>query len=165
MHSRKLIAVLVLAAGLVVPGTVFAGPAAADVESCEVEIVEIVAYDVSEKDGKDELRVKIGGNLFPNNGYVNARNGDTLSPGDFGDPVALLEVDDGDLAVSLREVTPPYVNDGYNLGSAYASATQCSGLDPGYFVEDEDIVQGDVNGNSSKHYEYAITLRLIGRSG
>ncbi|UBU09558.1 hypothetical protein [Nonomuraea gerenzanensis] len=165
MHSRKLIAILALVTGLAAPGAVFAGPAAADVESCEVEIVEIIAYDVSEKDGKDELRVKIGGNLFPNNGWVNARNGDVLGPGSFGDPVALLEVDDGDLAVSLREVTPPYVNDGYNLGTAYASATQCSNLDPGYFVEDEDYIEGNVNGNSNKHYDYAIRLRLIGRSG
>lgn len=158
MRSHRLLTALVLAGALAAPAAI-AGPAAALADSCRVELHDIDAYNVAERDGQDELRFRVDGNLFPRFGdkYHAMRSGDDADPGDFGNPTTLLVVGQN-VTFSLREVTPPAVGEGDSLGAATAWSSTCAALD-----EDEvDYDETTITGSEPTSYSYKVTLKLIG---
>lgn len=154
MRSAPLITALALAAGLT------ATPAAASVaaSNCRVELYDIDNHDVDERDGKDELRFLVGGNLFPPNGYVNVRNGDDRDPADFGFPSTSVS-NTGSATFDLREVTPPAVGRGDSLGTVVVwGSTVCAPLATGAVDYVEDFVEGD----DETFYSYQVKLKVTG---
>ncbi|MEV1167217.1 hypothetical protein [Nonomuraea sp. NPDC049784] len=158
MRSHKLIAGLALAAGLAAPAVLAVTPAHATAASCRVDLYKIVANNVAERDGKDELRFKVDGNLFPKFGdkYHVMKSGDTAYATAFGNPTTLLVVGSGNKLFGLREVTPPFVSDGDPLGSATAHESTCKGLSAGQHADDPTIITG----TDETAYTYTVTLRL-----
>ncbi|MEV0379304.1 hypothetical protein [Nonomuraea sp. NPDC050643] len=160
MRSPKLIAALALAAGLIAPMAVAALPAAASsmASFCQVELYDIDNLNVDERDGKDELRFLVGGNLFPNNGYYNMRNGDDGDPADFGFPSTVVS-DTGSVSFDLREVTPPAVGRGDSLGTATVSGSSvCAPLAVGASTTVVDYVDG----TDETFYSYRVELEVTG---
>lgn len=90
MRSRKTIAALALAGGLAAPVVLAASPAAAMAASCRVELYDIDAGSPAERDGQDELRFIVQGNLFPrfDDTHYPMRSGDDGDPADFENPTA-----------------------------------------------------------------------------
>ncbi|TYB59222.1 hypothetical protein FXF51_35215 [Nonomuraea sp. PA05] len=160
MHSHKLIAALALAAGLAAPAVLAASPATATAmaANCRVELYDIDNLNVDERDGKDELRFLVGGNLFPNNGYVNMRNGDDADPADFGNPSTVVG-NSGSVSFSLREVTPPVVGSGDSLGSISVSGSSvCAPL----ATNAVDYVEDFIDGTDETFYSYQVKLKVTG---
>ncbi|WP_433435648.1 hypothetical protein [Nonomuraea sp. CA-141351] len=157
MRSHKLIAGLALATGLAAPAVLAATPAHATAASCRVDLFKIVANNVAEKDGQDELRFEVDGNLFPKFGdkYHAMKSGDTAYAAAFGNPTTLLVVGSGNESFDLREVTPPIVSDGDHLGWATAYQSTCEGLSAGQHADDTTIIQG----TDETAYTYTVTLR------
>ncbi|MEU7899982.1 hypothetical protein AB0B45_45010 [Nonomuraea sp. NPDC049152] len=157
MHSHKLIAALSLAVGLVAPVALAASPAAAAAGSCRVELYDIDALNVGERDGHDELRFLVGGNLFPNNGWFTMDTGDDGDPADFGHPSTVV-TSNGTASFNLREVTPPWVNSGASLGSVIAHGSTCAPLAVGAVDYEEDFIDG----THGTFYSYKVKLKLTG---
>ncbi|GAA3254304.1 hypothetical protein [Nonomuraea helvata] len=157
MRSHKLIAGLALATGLAAPAALAASPAQAAPGSCRVDLHKIVANNVAERDGKDELRFKVDGNLFPKFGdkFHAMKSGDSADGADFGNPTTLVVLDSGNKSFNLREVTPPIVGDGDSLGSATAHESTCRGLSTGQHADDVTIISG----SDETQYTYTVTLR------
>ncbi|MCK2213848.1 hypothetical protein MF672_008600 [Actinomadura sp. ATCC 31491] len=156
MRSRPLIAALALAGGMIAPVLAVTGPAHA-AGSCRVDLYDIDANNVAERDGQDELRFKVDGNLFPKFGakYFAMRSGGDGDPGDFGNPTTLL-VGSTNVKFDLREVTPPIIGEGDSLGVAVAHASICAGLSSGDVDYDTTIIQG----HDETDYTYTVKLKL-----
>ncbi|TDD18875.1 hypothetical protein [Nonomuraea diastatica] len=157
MRSHKLIAALTLALGLAAPAALVASPATALASSCRVELHDIDADNVVERDGRDELRFLVQGNLFPRNGAHNMQSGDDANPSDFGDPTGAIN-NGQDVFFNLREVERPVLGRGDSLGSAIAEAATCAGLDVNETHIDTDIISG-----SNPDYSYTVKLKLTGQ--
>ncbi|GAA2210496.1 hypothetical protein GCM10009850_059550 [Nonomuraea monospora] len=167
MHSHKLIAALALATGLAAPAALVATPALAATSTtlsstmastCRVELYDIDNLDVDERDGKDELRFLVGGNLFPRPGYFAMRNGDDGDPADFGNPSTAVS-STGSVSFNLREVTPPIVGSGDSLGSITVSGSSvCAPLTTGGV----DYVQDVIDGTDETFYSYLVELKVTG---
>ncbi|MFG1704987.1 hypothetical protein ACFLIM_17505 [Nonomuraea sp. M3C6] len=157
MHSHKLIATLALAVGLAAPTALAASPAAAATGSCLVELHDIDALNVAERDGHDELRFLVGGNLFPNNGWFSMSTNSDGDPNQFGFPSTVVS-STGTASFNLREVTPPWVNSGDSLGSVVAHGSVCAPLGPG----DEDYEEDFIEGTDGTFYSYLVELKLTG---
>ncbi|MEV4169249.1 hypothetical protein [Nonomuraea sp. NPDC049709] len=156
MRSHKLIVSLGLVAGLAVPAALAASPAAA-ASQCRVELYDIDNLNIAERDGKDELRFLVGGNLFPNNGYYNMYNGGDGDPGDFGYPSTVV-TSTGTVSFNLREVQPPAVGMGDSLGSVVAHGSVCAPLAVGAVDYEEDYIDG----THETFYSYRVKLKLTG---
>ncbi|GAA4914890.1 hypothetical protein HD597_010683 [Nonomuraea thailandensis] len=157
MRTPRLITALALATGLAAAGALTAGPATAMAANCRVELYDIDNLNVAERDGKDELRFLVGGNLFPN-GYVNMRNGDDADPADFGNPSTVVS-SAGSVSFNLREVTPPAIGSGDSLGSISVSGSSvCAPLATNGVAYVEDIIDG----THETFYSYLVELRVTG---
>ncbi|GGT20398.1 hypothetical protein ACFFV7_14715 [Nonomuraea spiralis] len=157
MHAHRLITTFALAAGVVAPVALAAGPAAATTASCVVTLYDLDANNVAERDGKDELRFLVDGNLFPkfNANYFSMKTGGDGDPADFEFPSTLL-VGSGDVKFDLREVTPPAVGQGDSLGKATAHGSVCAGLAVGADTTEMSLVQG----HDETDYSYTVQLKL-----
>ncbi|MED7929039.1 hypothetical protein SMD20_32655 [Nonomuraea sp. LP-02] len=158
MRSHKLIAALALAGGMAAPVLVATGPAHA-AGSCSVTLYDIDAYNVAERDGQDELRFRVDGNMFPRFGdkYFAMRSGGDGDPADFGNPTTLLS-SSGTVSFDLREVTPPAVGEGDSLGSAVAHGSRCAPL-----ATDETYIETTfITGEDPTEYSYRVRLKLTG---
>jgi hypothetical protein len=161
MHSHKLIAALALATGLAAPVALTASPASAAMAgSCTVTLYDIDAFNVAERDGRDELRFEVGGNLFPrfSSNWFGMTAGSDGDPGEFENPSDLI-VNNNDVTFDLREVTPPAVGRGDRLGVATAHDSVCDGLAVGATAIEEDIITG----TDETAYSYSVRLLLTGR--
>ncbi|QYC45631.1 hypothetical protein Nocox_40440 [Nonomuraea coxensis DSM 45129] len=159
MRSHQLIAALALVGGMAAPVLVATGPALA-AGSCRVDLYDIDAHNVAERDGQDELRFRVDGNLFPRFGdkYFPMRSGGDGDPADFGNPTTLL-VGTENVSFNLREVTPPAVGEGDSLGSAIAHGSVCAGLDEDETEIETTIIEGD----DPTEYSYTVRLKLTGQ--
>jgi hypothetical protein len=159
MPSHKLIAGLALAVGLVVPPAVTASPAAAMATSCRVELYDIDSLNAAERDGRDELRFLVGGNLFPrfNDNYFPMVTGGDGDPADFESPTTIVGTI-GSVGFDLREVTPPAAGTGISLGVAIANGLTCFALASGEVAIEETFVQG----TDETFYSYQVRLKLTG---
>ncbi|MFI6924800.1 hypothetical protein ACIBIZ_32985 [Nonomuraea spiralis] len=157
MHAHRLITTFALAAGFAAPVALAAVPAAAATTSCVVTLYDIDANNVAERDGKDELRFKVDGNLFPkfNAKYFSMKTGGDGDPADFEHPSTLL-VGSEDVTFDLREVTPPAVSEGDSLGKATAHGSVCAGLAVGADTTETSIVEG----HDETDYTYTVRLKL-----
>ncbi|MFI7690199.1 hypothetical protein ACIBQ6_14075 [Nonomuraea sp. NPDC049655] len=161
MHAHRLIATLALAAGVAAPTALTAVPAtattAATTASCVITLYDIDANNVAERDGKDELRFKVDGNLFPkfSANYFSMKTGGDGDPADFEYPSTLL-VGSEDVKFDLREVTPPIVGEGDSLGKATAHGSVCAGLAVGADTTETTIVEG----TDETDYTYTVRLKL-----
>ncbi|RJL32799.1 hypothetical protein [Bailinhaonella thermotolerans] len=162
MRSHKLITGLALAAGLTAPVALTAAPAGAQAlaSMCRVELYDIDAFDIAERDGEDELRFSVGGNLFPrfNANFFDMRNGDDGDPADFENPATTVS-STGSAGFSLREVDPPIVGSGDDLGTVTASGpTHCAPLAVGGVAYVEDYLEGA----APTWYSYRVKLKVTG---
>ncbi|GAA2684409.1 hypothetical protein [Nonomuraea recticatena] len=157
MRSHKLILALALTAGLTVSAAVSsASPAGATsaAATCRVELNYVDAYDVEENNG-DEIRIDLAGYMYPSgNQYVAVNNGDRAYSGNFANPTTTIGTT-GSALFSLREVTPPAVGQGDELGSVTARGSTCATLATGQIA------------NISKHifgtgYWYYMSLVMTG---
>ncbi|GIH80068.1 hypothetical protein [Planobispora longispora] len=132
MRSDKLLT-LALTAGLAVSATVSAAsPAGARsaAATCRVEVNYVDAYDTEENNG-DEIRINLAGYMYPSgNNYVAMNSGDTAYSGNFANPATTIGTT-GSALFSLREVTPPAVGQGDELGSVTARGSTCATLATG----------------------------------
>ncbi|MBT2229112.1 hypothetical protein [Nonomuraea sp. NEAU-A123] len=159
MRSQKLIPALALAAGLAVPAVLAAAPpagATALATNCSVAFYDLDASAVDEVDGKDELRLEVGSRLFPNS-WVNMQAGDDADPVDF-DYASVNLSSSSSLAFNLREVQPPIVKAGFNLGTIIVDGSDCAGLSTGQYA----IVGGIVSGTHDSYYEYNLRFKMTG---
>ncbi|MGI5270469.1 hypothetical protein ACQEUU_15045 [Nonomuraea sp. CA-218870] len=158
MRSHQLIAGLALAVGLVVPPAVTAAPAAAMATSCRVELYDIDSLNAAERDGRDELRFLVGGNLFPrfNDDYFPMVTGGDGDPADFEFPTSIVTI--GSVGFDLREVTPPAAGTGDSLGVAIANGTTCFALARGEVAIEETFLDG----TDETFYSYHVRLKLTG---
>ncbi|NUP00591.1 MAG: hypothetical protein HOV96_06695 [Nonomuraea sp.] len=158
MHAHRLIAALALTTGLAAPAALTAIPATATTTSCVITLYDIDAGNVAERDGKDELRFKVDGNLFPkfSANYYSMKTGGDGDPADFEHPSTLL-VGSEDVKFDLREVTPPVVGEGDSLGVATAHGSVCAGLAVGASTTETKIITG----HDETDYTYTVKLKLV----
>ncbi|MEV0390709.1 hypothetical protein [Nonomuraea sp. NPDC050643] len=157
MHSRKVIATLALAGGLVAPMALTAAPAAAMAGSCRVELFHIDAGNVADRDGQDELRFLVDGNLFPR---INANNfgmnaGDDGDPGDFEDPTSII-VNTQNVDFGLRETDGPVWGQGDLLGTVTGLGSTCAGLATGA----TRTITRTLTGTEQTAYSYVVSLEM-----
>lgn len=155
-HSYKLAAALALTAAVAVPAAP-AAQAATATSSCRVEFYDLDAIEVAESDGKDEIRVRLLPYLYPA-GWVNMRAGDDADPADFNIPDITIS---GNTikSYSLREVTPPLVGAGVELGAIEVYGGTCGTLDPGeVYTYTKNIV-----GTYEESFWYVMKVRMIGQ--
>ncbi|GAA2986081.1 hypothetical protein [Streptosporangium longisporum] len=159
MHSRKVIAALALAAGLVAPMALAATPAAAMVGSCRVELYDIDAGNVADRDGRDEVRFLVGGNLFPrlNANYFGMNTGDDGDPGQFEDPATIIQ-NTQNAVFDLRETDGPVWGQGDSLGTVTALGSTCAGLTT---AGDSTIITDTLTGTEQTAYSYQVRLKMI----
>ncbi|MEU4408639.1 hypothetical protein AB0F88_29315 [Streptosporangium sp. NPDC023963] len=157
MHSRKVIAALALAGGLVAPVALAATPAAAMAGSCRVELYDIDAGNVADRDGRDEVRFLVGGNLFPrlNANYFGMNAGGDGDPGDFEDPTSII-LNTQDVVFDLRETDGPVWGRGDSLGTVTASGSTCAGLATGAST----IIADTLTGTEQTAYSYVVRLEM-----
>ncbi|WP_127937204.1 hypothetical protein [Nonomuraea polychroma] len=160
MRSRKTMAALALAGGLVTPAVLAASPAAAAADSCRVTLYDIDAGSVADRDGRDELRFRVEGNLFPrfDAKYHPMRAGGDGDPADFEHPVAIISRTE-DVRFNLRETEGPAWGAGDSLGSVVARGSTCAGLDEG----ETEIVSETLEGRQPTKYEYVVRIKLTGQ--
>ncbi|MEU8203529.1 hypothetical protein [Streptosporangium sp. NPDC049046] len=159
MHSRKVIAALALAGGLVAPMALAATPAAAMAGSCRVELEDIDAGNVADRDGRDELRFLVDGNLFPriNANYYGMNAGDDGDPRDFEYPTSII-LNTQDVVFDLREVDGPVWGQGDRLGTVTALGSTCAGLATGAVR----IITRTLTGTEQTDYSYVVSLEMTG---
>ncbi|MFI6456291.1 hypothetical protein ACIBF6_32605 [Streptosporangium amethystogenes] len=157
MHSRKVIAALALAGGLVAPMALAATPAAAMAGSCRVELYDIDAGNVADRDGRDELRFLVDGNLFPriNANYFGMNAGDDGDPGDFEGPTSII-LNTQDVDFDLREVDGPIWGQGDLLGTVTAPGSTCAGLATGA----TRTITRTLTGTEQTVYSYVVSLKM-----
>lgn len=127
MRSHKLLLALAMTAGL---AAATASPAAATTmaSTCRVEVNFVDAYDTEENSG-DEVRIRLAGYMYPSN-YVAMNNGNRAFSGNFANPTTTIGTT-GSALFSLREVTPPVIGQGDELGSVTAQGSTCATLATG----------------------------------
>ncbi|MEU0484146.1 hypothetical protein ABZ260_33815 [Streptosporangium sp. NPDC006013] len=157
MHSRKVIAALALTGGLVAPMALAATPAAAMAGSCRVELYDIDAGNVADRDGRDELRFLVDGNLFPriNANYFGMNAGDDGNPGDFEDPTSII-LNTQDVDFDLREADGPIWGQGDRLGTVTAPGSTCAGLATGA----TRTITRTLTGTEQTAYSYVVSLKM-----
>ncbi|MGC5014352.1 hypothetical protein ACLQ2R_26610 [Streptosporangium sp. DT93] len=157
MHSRKVIAALALSAGLVAPVALAATPAAAMAGSCSVTLYDIDAGNVADRDGRDELRFLVDGNLFPrlNANYYGMNSGGDGDPGDFENPSSII-LSNQNVSFQLRETDGPAWGQGDLLGTVTAFGATCAGLAAGA----DTIVPGILTGTQQTSYSYEVRLKM-----
>ncbi|WP_433359226.1 hypothetical protein [Streptosporangium sp. CA-115845] len=157
MHSRKVIAALTLAGGLVAPMALAAAPASAMAGSCRVELYDIDAGNVADRDGRDELRFLVDGNLFPriNANYFGMNAGDDGDPGDFEDPTSII-LSTQDVDFDLRETDGPVWGQGDLLGTVTALGNTCAGLATGA----TRTITRTLTGTEQTAYSYVVSLEM-----
>jgi hypothetical protein len=157
MHSRKVIAALALAGGLVAPMALAATPAAAMAGSCRVELYDIDAGNVADQDGRDELRFLVDGNLFPriNANYFGMNAGDDGDPGDFEDPTSII-VNTQNVVFDLREADGPVWGQGDRLGTVTGLGSTCAGLATGA----TRTITRTLTGTQQTAYSYVVSLEM-----
>ncbi|MDA0635442.1 hypothetical protein OUY22_18625 [Nonomuraea sp. MCN248] len=159
MRSHKLIAGLALTVGVVTPLAVTANPAAARATSCRVQLYDIDSLNAAERDGRDELRFLVGGNLFPRftEDYFPMVTGGDGDPADFEHPTTVVGTI-GSVGFDLREVTPPAAGTGDSLGVAIANGVTCFALDRGEVAIEDTFLDG----TDETFYSYHVRLKLTG---
>ncbi|HUR02750.1 MAG TPA: hypothetical protein VM347_09430 [Nonomuraea sp.] len=161
MRSHKLIPALALAAGLAVPATLATAPpagATARAATCRVEVDFVDSNNVDESDGVDEIRINLGGIMYPaGNTWVSMWAGARAYTASFGSPSATIG-SAGSALFSLREVTPPFVASGTNLGSITARGSTCAGLATGQVA----TISKTISGTDDTFYSYFISLVMTG---
>lgn len=159
MHSRKMIAALALAGGMVAPVALATTPAAAMAGSCRVTLYDIDAGNVADRDGRDELRFLVDGNLFPriNANYYGMNAGDDGDPGDFENPTSII-LSTQNVAFQLREADGPIWGRGDLLGTVTATGGTCAGLPTGGTT----TVTRTLTGTEQTAYSYVVSLKLTG---
>lgn len=159
MRSRKTIAALALAGGLAAPVVLAASPAAAMAASCRVELYDIDAGSPAERDGQDELRFIVQGNLFPrfDDTHYPMRSGDDGDPADFENPTAIISSTEN-VAFNLREADGPIWGQGDGLGIVTAFGATCAGLD----TDETEIVDETLEGFQPTEYDYRVRLKMTG---
>ncbi|MEU8383428.1 hypothetical protein [Streptosporangium sp. NPDC048865] len=157
MHSRRTIAALALAGGLVAPAALAATPAAAMAGSCRVELYDVDAGNVADRDGRDEIRFLVDGNLFPriNANYFGMNAGDDGDPGDFEDPTSII-LSTEDVDFDLRETDGPVWGQGDLLGTVTAPGNTCAGLATGATT----IIARTLTGTEQTAYSYVVRLEM-----
>lgn len=157
MHSRKVIAALALAGGLVASTAPAATPAAATAGSCRVELYDIDAGNVADRDGRDELRFLVDGNLFPriNANYFGMNAGDDGDPGEFEDPTSIIP-NTLDVDFELRETDGPAWGQGDRLGTVTALGSTCAGLATGA----TRTITRTLTGTEQTAYSYVVSLEM-----
>ncbi|MFG1947236.1 hypothetical protein [Nonomuraea sp. NPDC048826] len=155
MRSHKLMTALALAAGLAA-ATASAAPAAATTSAatCRVEVNYLDAYDTEENNG-DEIKINLAGYMYPSGGqYVAMNNGDTAYSGNFANPTTTIGTGTS-AKFSVREVTPPAVGQGDELGSVTAQGSTCAQLATGQIA----YISRHLFGNG---YWYYLSLVMTG---
>ncbi|MFI6601449.1 hypothetical protein ACIBHX_34810 [Nonomuraea sp. NPDC050536] len=156
----KLISALALVAGLVVPAAAAAAPAhaTAAATTCRVDLDYVDLYDVDEKDGTDEVKIDLAGYFYPSGSkYVAMQNGDRAYSGNFAGPSTTIGTT-GWANFSIREVDPPIIGSGYNLGSINAYGSTCAGLSTGQVA----YISKSITGTDKTYYSYYIKLVMTG---
>ncbi|MBB5781239.1 hypothetical protein [Nonomuraea jabiensis] len=161
MRTHKLIPALALTAALAVPAALAVAPpagAAARASTCRVELDYIDANNVDESDNVDEIRINLGGIMYPaGNTWVNMWAGARAYTASFGSPSATIS-SAGSALFSVREVTPPLVGSGTSLGSITAQGSVCATLSPGQSVG----LTKTITGTDDTYYSYYIRLVMTG---
>ncbi|MFG6191724.1 hypothetical protein [Nonomuraea sp. JJY05] len=161
MRTQKLIPGLALAAVLAVPVALAAAPpagATARAATCRVELDYIDSNNVDESDGVDEIRVNLGGIMYPaGNNWVNMWGGARAYTASFGSPSATIS-SSGSALYSVREVTPPWVAGGTTLGTITAQGSLCATLSTGQTVG----LTKTITGTDDTFYSYFIRLVMTG---
>ncbi|WP_188195603.1 hypothetical protein [Nonomuraea sp. SYSU D8015] len=157
MRSHKLIRALALMAGLTVSAAVSAASpvgATSAATTCRVELDLVDAYDTEENNG-DEIKINLAGYMYPSgNQYAAMNNGDRAYSGNFASPTTTIGTT-GSALLSLREVTPPVVGQGKQLGSVTAWGSTCATLATGQITYiPQHIFGGD--------YWYYMSLVMTG---
>ncbi|MFF3444237.1 hypothetical protein [Streptosporangium sp. NPDC002721] len=163
MHSRKTIAALALATGLLAPTALTTTPAAATTAttatagSCRVELYDVDAGNVADRDGRDEIRFLVDGNLFPriNANYFGMNAGGDGDPGDFEDPTSII-LSSQDVDFDLRETDGPVWGQGDLLGTVTALGSTCAGLTTGA----TRTITRTLTGNEQTAYSYVVSLEM-----
>jgi hypothetical protein len=161
MRTHKVIPALALAAGLAVPAALVAAPpagATARAATCRVELDYIDSNNVDESDGVDEIRVNLGGIMYPaGNNWVNMWGGARAYTGSFGSPSATIS-SAGSALYTVSEVTPPWVAGGTTLGTIRALGSTCATLSTGQVVG----LTRTISGTDDTFYSYFIRLEMTG---
>jgi hypothetical protein len=161
MRSQQLIPALALAAALAVPAALAAAPpagATTAAASCLVELGYVDLNNVDELDGTDEVRIDLGGLLYPGTGSaVRMRSGDRALSASFGNPSTTI-TPTGSAVYSVREVTPPFPGGGTDLGATTASGALCAALAPGQVVSWATTITGI----DETFYSYSVRLMMTG---
>ncbi|MBO3746037.1 hypothetical protein J5X84_08170 [Streptosporangiaceae bacterium NEAU-GS5] len=158
MRPQKLIPAVALAAGLTIPMAVAAQPAGATAKSstCRVEVEYLDLINVDESDGTDEVRIDLAGYFYPSN-YVAMQAGDRAYSGNFANPTTTIGTT-GYANFSIREVTPPVVGSGTNLGSINAQGSTCATLSTGQVAH----IYKYISGTDDTWYSYYFRLVMTG---
>ncbi|NUR87682.1 MAG: hypothetical protein HOY71_26665 [Nonomuraea sp.] len=152
---KFMIPALALLAGMAVASPAVAKASAT---SCRVEVDHVTANSVDEKDGTDEMRIDLAGFFYPPNGrYVAMSVGNTAYSGNFTNPTTTIGTT-GYANFSLREVDPPIVGSGTNLGSINAYGSTCAGLARGQLA----YISKTISGTDKTFYSYYIKLVMTG---
>jgi hypothetical protein len=159
MRSHKLIAALALAGGLVAPMALAATPAAAMAHSCRVELEDIDAGNVADRDGRDELRFLVDGNLYPHDdaSYYGMYSGGDGDPIDFELPTSII-LSSQDVDFDLRETDGPAWGQGDSLGTVTALGSTCAALATGAIT----TVPETLTGIEQTAYSYVVVLEITG---
>ncbi|HEX4813996.1 MAG TPA: hypothetical protein VFV66_14725 [Nonomuraea sp.] len=159
MRSRKVIAALALAGGLAAPVALAASPAAAMAGSCRVELDDIDAGNVADRDGRDELRFLVDGNLFPriNATFYGMNAGDDGDPGDFENPTSII-LNTQNVTFDLREADGPIWGQGDRLGTVTALGSTCAGLAAGATA----TITRTLTGTEQTAFSYVVSLEMTG---
>lgn len=164
MRFHRLLTAAAVAAGLIGPmlatGTAWAVVPAT---GCKITLSELEAFNVDDPDGKDELRIEVDGNLFPrqNKKYVVMTGGDKHGATIFENPTSSLPLDASDetkRSFSLREVKPPIVGVGVELGVFDVTPDMCAGLT----IRQTRIVSKFIESNVETPAQYRMKLQLTG---
>jgi hypothetical protein len=160
MHSRKVIAALALAGGLVAPVALAATPATAMAALCRVELYDIDAGNVADRDGRDEVRFLVDGNLYPRFGpdYFGMYTGGDGDPGDFENPTSIITSTQNAI-FDVREADGPVYGQGDSLGTVIAFGATCAGLATGATTT---TLPTPLIGVEQTAYSYTVSLKLTG---
>jgi hypothetical protein len=159
MQPRKVIAALALAGGMIAPVALAASPAAAMAGSCRVELEDIDAGNTADRDGRDELRFLVDGNLFPriNANYYGMNAGDDGDPADFEYPTSIIP-NTQNVTFDLRETDGPVWGQGDRLGTVTALGATCAGLATGATT----TVTSTLTGTVQTAFSYVVSLEITG---
>jgi hypothetical protein len=157
MHSRKVIAALALAGGMVAPVALAATPASAMAASCRVVLDHVEAGNTADRDGRDELRFLVDGNLFPrfNADHFDMNAGDEGDAGDFENPTSIIS-NTQNVDFELRETDGPVWGAGDLLGTVTGLGSMCAGLATGA----SRGISRTLTGTEQTAYSYVVEIRM-----